>query len=74
VSVAGMALLPWFLIMRVCGAPGFGRACGVQGLMKKEEENKSVYLPLLHVQGKEKEEQCRSKRHCSSLSLSVSLC
>jgi hypothetical protein len=36
--------------------------------MKKEEEkNKTFYLPLLHVQGKKKEEQCRSKQHCSAL-------
>jgi len=33
----------------------------------KEEKNKSFYLPLLHIQGKKKEGQCRSKRHCSVL-------
>ena len=43
---------------------GFGRhvACRVQRGKKKKK-----CLPLLHVQGKEKGEQCRSKRHCSAL-------
>jgi len=40
-----------------------GHARGVHGLMKKEEKK---CLPLLHVQGKEKGEQCRSKRHYST--------
>ena len=42
---------------------GFGShvVCRVQRGKKKN------CLPLLHVQGKEKGEQCRSKRHCSAL-------
>jgi hypothetical protein len=42
---------------------GLWQAGGVSGSTRKEEKN---YLPLLHVQGKEKGEQCRSKRHCSA--------
>ena len=42
---------------------GVWQAGGVSGSTRKEEKN---YLPLLHVQGKEKGEQCRSKRHCSA--------
>jgi hypothetical protein len=33
------------------------------GFIKERRKN---CLPLLHVQGKEKGEQCRSKRHCSA--------
>jgi hypothetical protein len=32
-----------------------------------EELNKHFFLPLLRVQGKKEEEQCRSKRHSSVL-------
>ena len=28
-----------------------------------KKEKKKFFLPLLHIQGKKKEEQCRSKRH-----------
>jgi len=51
-----------FLIMRVHEGR-LWQAGGVSGSTRKEEKN---YLPLLHVQGKEKGEQCRSKRHCSA--------
>jgi len=33
----------------------------------KEKKNKCFILPLLHLQGKKKEEQCRSKRYCFAL-------
>jgi hypothetical protein len=33
----------------------------------KRKKTKVFILPLLHVQGKKKEEQCRSKRHCFAL-------
>jgi len=42
----------------------FWQACGVRERPKK---TKLFFLPLLHVQGKKKEEQCRSKRHCSGI-------
>ena len=53
VSMAGRARLPRFLIMRVRGGSGFGRACGVQGLMKKEEENKNAF-PCYTSRGRRK--------------------
>jgi len=34
-----------------------------RGSKIKEEKTKIFFLPLLHVQGKKKEEQCRSERH-----------
>jgi hypothetical protein len=34
---------------------------------RRRKKNKTCYLPLLHVQGKNKEEQCRLKRHYSVL-------
>jgi hypothetical protein len=57
------------------GALGFGfltEACGVRERERHEElkkKNKSFFLPLVHVQGKKKEEQCHSKRHRFVLSL-----
>jgi len=54
-----------FSSSRCVGLWVFCRANGSQELMKKEK--KTAYLHLLHVQGKEKKEQCRSKRHCSAL-------
>jgi hypothetical protein len=59
------------------GALGFGfltEACGERERERERHEelkkkNKTFFLPLLHVQGKKKEEQCRSKQHRSVLSL-----
>jgi len=39
--------------MRVHGGSGFGKALGVQGLMKKEEENKTVF-PCCTSKGRRK--------------------
>jgi hypothetical protein len=39
--------------MRVHGGLGFGRARGVQGLMKKEEENKTAF-PCCTSRGRKK--------------------
>jgi hypothetical protein len=63
VGATGKARLPRPFIMRAYGGGGFGShvVCRVQRGKKKN------CLPLLHVQGKEKGEQCRSKRHCSAL-------
>ena len=52
-GVAGRVRLPRFLIMRVRGGSGFGRACGVQGLMKKEEENNTAF-PCCTSRGRRK--------------------
>jgi len=48
-------------IMRVHGGAALAGRWRVG--FNKERKN---YLPLLHVRGKEKGEQCRSKRHCSA--------
>jgi hypothetical protein len=53
------------------GAWGFGlwQSTWHEGVNeeRRRKKNETCYLPLLHVQGKKKEEQCRSKRHCSIL-------
>jgi len=49
------------------GASSFGCLAEHAGRERQEEVKKKktkIYLPLLHVQGKKEEEQCRSKRHC----------
>jgi hypothetical protein len=43
-----------------------GALAGIRRVGFNEERRKNC-LPLLHVQGKEKGEQCRSKRHCSAI-------
>jgi hypothetical protein len=59
---------PDFSSSRCVGLRVFCRAReSLEMMMKEAEEKKTVSLPLLHVQGKEKGEQCRSKRHCSAL-------
>jgi len=43
------------------------------GMWREREVKKAklFFLPLLHVQGKKKEEQCRSKQHRSGIILSL---
>jgi hypothetical protein len=51
----------------VRGASGLSQGTRVAGNDdERSRRKKTVSLPLLHVQGKEKGEQCRSKRHCSA--------
>jgi hypothetical protein len=52
-KLAGRGSLGFF-IMRVHGGSGFGRACGVQGLMKKEEKNNTTF-PCCTSRGRRKE-------------------
>jgi hypothetical protein len=56
------------LISHHQGVWGFGLLQGTQhaGLNEERRRSKTAYLPQQHVQKKEKEEQCRSKRHCSA--------
>jgi len=61
---------PDFSSSRCVGRRVFRRARSSQELMKRR--SKTIYLPLLHIQGKEKEEQCCSKRHYSALFFSFS--
>jgi len=53
---AGRARLPWFFPSWGCMGGRFWQACGMRERPKK---TKLFFLPLLHVQGKKKEEQCR---------------
>jgi hypothetical protein len=62
VGATGKARLPRPFIMRAHG----GALAGMWRVEFNEERRKNC-LPLLYVQGKEKGEQCRSKRHCSAI-------
>ena len=50
--------------VRVASGVGFNRARGERERGRNKRKRTKTYLPLLRVQGKKKEEQCRLKRHC----------
>jgi hypothetical protein len=64
------------LISHYHGAWGFGLLQGTRhaGFNEERRRSKTAYLPLLHVQRKEKEEQCRSKRNYSALFIYFYFC
>jgi hypothetical protein len=69
VGLAGRGSLVFFIIRVHGGSVLAGRHAGRErrGKIKEEKKQNLFFLPLLHVQGKKKEEQCRSKRHRSDL-------
>jgi hypothetical protein len=50
--------------VRVASGFGFNRARGERERGRNKWKRTKTSLPLLCVQGKKKEEQCRLKRHC----------
>jgi len=50
--------------VRVVSGFGFNRARGERERGRNKRKRTKTSLPLLRVQGKKKEEQCRLKRHC----------
>jgi len=57
--------------VRVASGFGFNRARGERERGRNKRKRTKTSLPLLRVQGKKKEEQCRLKRHCFVFPLCV---